>query len=313
MTWAGESGPVNSGLYTYTDDGSPGELVGNPGDLVMWEQGIPKFMPQVSVTGSAPLKLSQVQDVDINGLTEGQVLKWNAASGAWLASSDIAGSGSVNAATPPTTDNAIVRWDGTTGDMIQNSNVIVSDTDDVTTSGTIDAGAYSVDGIPLNIDHLADVSTSGANAPAVNEFLGWNGLQWIPATPQGQGGSLCAVTGATDLITTTSTTFTVAGGMTLTPASGTYVVWFSATAAMNKNGQFVVAAIHIDGNIVLSSNRWLGGQSNNRGNFNSQARVMVDGTQTIDARWYITSAAGGGQGTMFERTLMVVECTAMGA
>ena len=307
MTWSGESGPASSGLYTFTNDGSPGELTGAPGEVVMWEQGVADFMPQTSLTGVLPADINQIGNVDTSGVTNGQVLKWNGSS--WVPSSDIAGSGSVNAATPPTTDNAIVRWDGTTGDMIQNSNVIVDDGDNI----TIPSGSYyRIDGVPLVIDDLADVSTSGIDAPAMNEFLGWDGAQWRPAIPQGQGGPLCAITGATNTITTTSTAYTLVGNMILTPPSGTYVILFSATGSMNKNGQFVQAQIFVNGVGIPSSQRELGGQSNNRGNFNCQARMSVDGTQNIEGRWLITSNAGGGQGTMLERTLMILECSAEG-
>lgn len=57
MTWAGESGPAGSGLYVFADDGSPKELVGNPGQLLAWvNPGIPKFVNQNLVTDTpAPL------------------------------------------------------------------------------------------------------------------------------------------------------------------------------------------------------------------------------------------------------------------
>jgi len=306
MTWAGESGPANSGLMQFTSDGSPNELTGVSGEVVLWENGIPQFMPQSAISGSQPLSLDQVGDVDYNGLTDGQILKW--ISGVWTPSSDVAGSGAMNAATPPVTDNAIVRWDGTTGDMVQNSNVIVDDNDNVNVpSGSV----YQIDGTPLIIDHLADVSTSGVDAPAMNEFLGWDGSQWRPAVPAGQGGPLCSITGAIDTVTTTSVAKVLVPNMSVTPASGTYFVTFSTTASMNKNGQFVEAAIFVDGVELPSSHRELGGQSNNRGNFNCQARATVDGTEVIEARWNITSAAGGGQGSIFERTLVLLECTEM--
>jgi hypothetical protein len=306
MTWAGESGPGGSGLYTYTSDGSPGKLTGDPGQVVLWENGTPEFMPQSAISGSQPTSINQIGDVDTSGLTSGQVLKWNGSE--WVPSSDIAGSGAVNAATPPTTDNAIVRWDGTTGDMIQNSNVLIDDNDNVNLpSGSV----YKIDDIPLVIDDLADVSTSGIDAPMTNEFLGWDGSQWRPGTPAGQGGPLCAITGADNTITTSSTTPVAVPNTSVTPASGTYFVTFSTTSSMNKNGQFVEAGIYVDDIESAFSHRELGGQSNNRGNFNCQARVIVDGTQVVEARWNITSAAGGGQGTMFERTLSLVECTEM--
>lgn len=304
MTWGGESGPTNSGLMQFTSDGSPNEVTGSPGEVILWDAGEPKFMAQSAISGSEPTTINQIGDVDTSGLVAGQVLKWDGSN--WTPSSDVAGSGAVNAATPPTTDNAIVRWDGTTGDMIQNSLVIVDDSNNVNVpSGSV----YQINGVPLVIDHLADVSTSGVDAPMTNEFLGWDGNQWRPATPEGQGGPMCAITGAIDTVTTTSVTPVVVPNMSFTPASGTYVAFFSTTASMNKNGQFVECAIYEDGSEVTISHRELGGQSNNRGNFNCQARVSVDGTQVVEARWNITSAAGGGQGSMFERTFVLIECT----
>lgn len=42
MTWAGES--AQSGVYIYSEDGSPGEAVGTQGELLTWsENGIPEF------------------------------------------------------------------------------------------------------------------------------------------------------------------------------------------------------------------------------------------------------------------------------
>lgn len=142
MTWAGESGPSNSGLYVFTDDGSPSELTGNPGQVVMWNNGLPQFMAQSALTGVLPNDINQIGNVDTAGVTNGQVLKWNGST--WVPSSDIAGSGAVNAATPPTTDNAIVRWDGSTGDMIQNSNIIINDTDETFFPGciTVESGTF---------------------------------------------------------------------------------------------------------------------------------------------------------------------------
>ena len=50
MTWAGEH--VNSGLYVFTEDGSPGTLSGNDGDLIRWNSvGAPEFTGAASVTG----------------------------------------------------------------------------------------------------------------------------------------------------------------------------------------------------------------------------------------------------------------------
>jgi len=50
MTWAGEAGTDGSGLYTFTDDGSPGKLTGIETQIVMWKNNLPIFVDQASLT-----------------------------------------------------------------------------------------------------------------------------------------------------------------------------------------------------------------------------------------------------------------------
>lgn len=111
----------------------------------------------------------------------------------------------------------------------------------------------------------------------------------------------------TSTITTTSTTYTLATGMSITPGAGTYLAMFSASATMNKNGQTVQCAIFVNGTIDATSHRSLGGQAGNIGNFKSSCIATVADGQAIDVRWLISSAAGGGQGSMDERTLILLK------
>ncbi len=65
MSWAGENniGGV-SGLYIYTEDGSPGTLTGNTNEVVVWSGGIPAFTPQIELTGvSGSTTLQNAYDV----------------------------------------------------------------------------------------------------------------------------------------------------------------------------------------------------------------------------------------------------------
>jgi hypothetical protein len=111
---------------------------------------------------------------------------------------------------------------------------------------------------------------------------------------------------ATATTTTTSTTFVALDSMTITPGAGTYWCTFSATGSMNKNAQQVISIIRENGTQITETERELGGQANNFGNFNCQGEATVAAGQAIDIYWRITSAAGGGTGTCLERTLMVV-------
>jgi hypothetical protein len=168
---------------------------------------------------------------------------------------------------------------------------------------------------------------AGTTAPAVTDDSGDGysvGSRWVDTTNGNEyvcldntlGAAVWRVGGfnnnnlvsvsAADTITTTSITYVDATTMTLTPGAGTYWVTFSATGSMNKNAQQVLAIIAGNGVTVSSSERELGGQADNFGNFNSQGEVTVAAAQAITAQWRITSATGGGTGTLLERTLMAI-------
>lgn len=51
MTWPGETSGGGSGLYIFTDDGSPAELIGNESDILVFQDGLPIFVSQASLTG----------------------------------------------------------------------------------------------------------------------------------------------------------------------------------------------------------------------------------------------------------------------
>ena len=53
MTWAGETTEFGSGLYVFTSDGSPGEIVGNEEDVILWRSGLPEFVSQSELTSTS--------------------------------------------------------------------------------------------------------------------------------------------------------------------------------------------------------------------------------------------------------------------
>ena len=177
----------------------------------------------------------------------------------------------------------------------------------------------------LNVPLLHNFA--GTTAPTVNEDSadGYSvGSRWVDITNGNRYTCLDNTTGAavwrvggfnnnnlqfvTDAATdtTTSTTYVALTNMTITPGAGTYWCTFSATGSMNKNAQQVLSIIRENGVQVTDTERELGGQANNFGNFNAQGEATVAAGQAIDIYWRITSAAGGGTGTCLERTLMVI-------
>lgn len=108
-------------------------------------------------------------------------------------------------------------------------------------------------------------------------------------------------------ITTTSTTPVQATNVTITPGvAGTYLCMFSGSASMNKNSQTVSARFSIDTSLVNTSVRSLGGQAGNIGIFKLLHVVTLTAVQALNVYWNISSAAGGGQGSMFDKTLILI-------
>jgi hypothetical protein len=109
-----------------------------------------------------------------------------------------------------------------------------------------------------------------------------------------------------NVITTTQVT-DVLTDLTFTPGAGTYLAMVSAEGSMNKNSQEVFASLYANGVQVADSERVVGGQANNIGNLKLQSVVTVADAQAIDVRWRISSAAGGGTGTMGARSLILLK------
>lgn len=167
----------------------------------------------------------------------------------------------------------------------------------------------------------------GATSGTQGDLLIRNATQWGVLSPgtsgqflQTQGASSdpvwadAAVPGseiaeANGDITTTSTTDVIATSMTITPAAGTYLVWFSGALQLSANNSTGFLSIHVDGAQETGSERELSrgsgaAASNSRVGFCSTARVTVNGSEQIEGRWRVSA----GTGTLESgRTLMIVE------
>jgi len=116
---------------------------------------------------------------------------------------------------------------------------------------------------------------------------------------------------ATATTTTTSTTDVQTDSMTLTPAAGTYLAFFSGSVTNNTRGTSIYTSIYSGGAQVASSEREanVGGDDINTWigilPFTCIAKVTVNGAQTIEGRWRVST----GTGTMYERTLNLIRVT----
>ena len=157
--------------------------------------------------------------------------------------------------------------------------------------------------------------TSKATPVAADEFviesaadLGAKRKVTLAALLTGLGLGTAGQATATGAISTTSLTDVLVTGMTLTPGAGTYLAMFSMTMAHNKTGQTVFASMYANGVQQASTDRDVGGQAGNLGNGAFQRIVTVGAGQAIEARWRVSSNAGGGQGSSpGPRTLTLVK------
>lgn len=114
---------------------------------------------------------------------------------------------------------------------------------------------------------------------------------------------------ATSNVTTTSGTFAVLSNMTLTPAAGTYQVWFATSINSNQAGADISCALYLDavqqGGTLMISSIFDGGALSAvdaRGAISIVKQVTVNGSQAINIRW----ATSGGTATCGHRTLNIL-------
>jgi hypothetical protein len=92
----------------------------------------------------------------------------------------------------------------------------------------------------------------------------------------------------TATVTHNTNTPTLMTGCTFTPVAGTYMVWFSPVIGNNTS----LIQLHIYANNALVTDSTKSHQQQNTGNrftATCQAIVTVDGTQTIEGRWQVTT------------------------
>ena len=111
---------------------------------------------------------------------------------------------------------------------------------------------------------------------------------------------------ATGDTTTTSATDVLANSMTLTPASGTYLVRFTGSVDHSSSNAVTEMSIYSGGAQVAASERRFqrgAGQGNVASAFCCEAKVTVNGSQAIEGQW----RTDGSTATMHERTLTILK------
>lgn len=112
---------------------------------------------------------------------------------------------------------------------------------------------------------------------------------------------------ATSTITTTSGSYTVASGMTLTPGAGDYIAYFSSSVENNSDNETTFVAIYVDGVIQAHTERRFKSEAsipNTPVPIATQCQVISLGAgQAIEARW----KRSDGTSKMYQRTLTLIK------
>jgi len=171
-----------------------------------------------------------------------------------------------------------------------------------TTSNTNRTKQVTAAAIPASIDL---VSTTEANQ-FVFGALTANGNLHLDASVSGFSFGSKAISSsitATANTTTISLTDIPTAAMTITPAAGVYLVWYTGSVSTSANGNFIETSIYVDGVQTAHSERRSGGTRNDAYPFSCTDIATVDGTQAITGQWRTT----GGAATMYERSIVLVE------
>lgn len=116
---------------------------------------------------------------------------------------------------------------------------------------------------------------------------------------------------ANNAVTTTSTSFVLLPGMTLTPPAGTYIAVFSFWVSYSAWSQGISGSLYLGGSLVpgttrtarQGTNTFIGQNfSNSLFVVSGQDIITVDGTSALEVRWLTTT----GTGTANDRTLTLV-------
>ena len=98
--------------------------------------------------------------------------------------------------------------------------------------------------------------------------------------------------GSITTFSTSSSTDVIVTGLTVTPVSGRYALWYSADITIGSNNRIAECVVFVDGVVVEGTRRDVQGTgSNYRAGQQTIAEVSVDGTEAVDIRVNVSSGS----------------------
>jgi hypothetical protein len=163
--------------------------------------------------------------------------------------------------------------------------------------GAFDSGSTSEKATPVSADRLL-----------INDSADSNNPKWVQAgnLPGGGGDPTSDIATATGDTTTTSASDVLVNSMTITPASGNYLVWFTGSVDHSQNAASIDLSIYAGGTKDADSERSFtrgAAQANVTTPFTCVGKVTVNGSQAIEGRWRTSEATA----TMHERNIAILK------
>lgn len=151
----------------------------------------------------------------------------------------------------------------------------------------------------LALSNLTDCDTT-TTPPVTNNYLKWNGTDWVPGTIVNTNYSAESVTSAT----TASTSDVLMTSMSITPAvTGTYLVIFEGATRNSAVGNINTFSIYVNSSQIVNSVRSYTLPSASRDISVITTAIVTYITGNIEVRWKVNS----GTGTILGRSLRAIK------
>ena len=143
------------------------------------------------------------------------------------------------------------------------------------------------DAIPVGDPGHHPIIAYVTTGPKAGSFYSWSPTTtaWTELSQLG----MVSEVSETATTSETSSTDVLVDGMSITPAMGTYLVFFTGTVRMSTNPAITLISIYSGGVRVASSERQARRQGNIYIPFWSVAKVTVNGSQAIEGQWNVNS------------------------
>lgn len=203
-------------------------------------------VPYALRAASAPGAMAQLTDVNVSGVVDGQVLKWNSSQAKWLPANDNSGSGGDNWGTQTVQSDNTLTGNGTSGNLLRIAQQGAANGQVLKWTGSTWAPGNDISGGSgdnwgtqvVQTDNTLTGNGTAANtlklaqqSAANGQVLKWNGSTWAPGNDNNTDAQTLSING---------TTLSISGGNSVTlPSAGGSGWSLTGNAGTNPATNFI--------------------------------------------------------------------------